>query len=136
MLARLESMLAPRALALAFALTLACGSSASDPAPPAATTPPPDDPQPPPYPAIAPSMPAAKSSGGPILATPNIIPIFFPGDADQDTLTTFVRALPSSAYWKEITSEYGVGATTTGDPIVVTNETAPQTITDPEVKTW
>jgi hypothetical protein len=77
-----------------------------------------------------------KSLGGPILATPKIIPIFFPSDPDADALTTFLGKLPVSAYWKEITHEYGIGATTTGAPITVANETAPGVITDPQVKTW
>jgi hypothetical protein len=71
-----------------------------------------------------------------VLGTPKIVPVFFTGDADADTLGKFLTALPASSYWKEVSATYGVGATTVAAPIVVSDTPAPTSIADAEVKTW
>ena len=88
------------------------------------------------FPAFLPDTPQVKSLGGPVIATPKIVPIFFPGDALQSTVTTMLAALPASAYWKEITKPYGIGATTTASAIVLDGESPPATITDDDFKKW
>ena len=68
-----------------------------------------------------PSAPQMGSNGGPILAAPEIVPIFFTGDSDmQAQLEAFLRAIPGSDYWKAVGSEYGVG-----DPTVLPSIVSP-----------
>jgi hypothetical protein len=58
------------------------------------------------------SLPAAVSSGGPVLASPHVQAIYFaefPYAAEMDRLLANLAASP---YWKQVTSEYGVGPLT------------------------
>jgi len=86
----------------------ACGDS----------NPPPDAPGTPTHP----SAPQMGSNGGPVLAAPEIVPIFFTGDDDmQAQLEAFLRAIPGSDYWHAVGSEYGVG-----DPTVLPSIVSPE----------
>ncbi len=57
-------------------------------------------------------LPLVVSSGGPVLAAPRVQPIFFPGFAYADDVSTFLSRLSASAYWPAVAAEYGVGELT------------------------
>jgi len=109
-------------LSLAFLGSFACSSSSGDggppPAPPAvdtsapsptATTPPAPPPAPP-KPPITPSFPTVESHGGPVIASPRVMPIVFAGDPLTTQIGDFAKKLAGSAFWSGLGSEYGVGA--------------------------
>ncbi len=124
----------------------ACGSSSEDAAPPATSPeagPLVDMPQDDggaadaevAYPAPHAGLPQVKTMGGPVLATPKVVPVFFPGFAFRTELLDFVPKLGKSAYWKAVGSEYGVGALTAETAIDITD--APDAIiTDDEIQAW
>jgi hypothetical protein len=85
------------------------------------------------YEADAPPAPQVLSAGGPVLATPEIVPIFFAGDDLQPAIESFLGALQSSAYWDITTSEYGVG-TPVIEPTIVTTDPPPTT--DDALQAW
>ena len=73
------------------------------------------------------SPPVVMSQGGPVLAAPKIVPIFFTGDDTMRVqVESFLGQLVGSTYWTAIASEYGVGALTLAPSIVVT-DAAPTT---------
>jgi hypothetical protein len=78
------------------------------------------------YPAPHPAAPQIQNLGGPILAQPHVVPIFFPGDDPllAGEIVDFLGKVGSTAYWAAITTEYGVGALTM-DPVVQLTEAAP-----------
>jgi hypothetical protein len=80
-------------------------------------------------------FPTAVRQGGPVIAAPKVIPIVFAGDPLADSVIDFTRKLGPSDYWKASASEYGVGAITSGD-LVVINEAPPALLDDTDVKTW
>lgn len=88
-----------------------------------------------PYPAVRASMPAMQSSGGPVLTAPKIVPVFFPGDADQARIEAFLHALPGSDYWKTVTAPYGIGATSIESSRVAA-EPAPGNVGDADIQKW
>ncbi len=87
------------------------------------------------FPAAHPATPKVTSYGGPVLKTPRIVPMIFSGDAYANDIKTFTQKIGGSAYWKAATTEYGVGAATAVDPIVLTVP-APGDITDDDVQTF
>jgi hypothetical protein len=81
-----------------------------------------------------PDAPVVMSGGGPVLAAPKVVPVFFATDsAAQPTLEAFLHALSGSSYWTTTTSEYGVGPLTIADSVVTSD--APPT-TDDALATW
>ena len=74
------------------------------------------------YPAIHPAQPQVVDLGGSVLATPKVIPIFFPGAKVQPDLEAFLGQLAASNYWTQVTSEYGVGKLTVGASLVWPND--------------
>jgi hypothetical protein len=81
-----------------------------------------------------PDAPVVMSGGGPVLATPKVVPIFFANDSvAQPMIEAFLHAIAGSAYWTTTTSEYGVGSLSIADSIVTTD--APPT-TDDALSTW
>ena len=89
------------------------------------------------YPAPFLQPPQVAFYGGPVLASPKIVPVFFSGD-DPTTVTAiedFVAKIGTTAYWTAAVSEYGVGAAA-GQPPVALTETAPVTIDDSAIQTW
>jgi hypothetical protein len=77
-------------------------------------------------------LPVAVNSGGAVLSAPRVQPIYlsgFPYAADMDRLFTNLAA---SAYWKQVTSEYGVGALTVL-PSDQSDIEVPSAITGPDV---
>ena len=117
------------------ALVLACGLAACGDnlaAPPDAPPPIPDAPAFVEAPHGA--APQVLSQGGPVLAAPRVVPIFFTGDdTARAQLADFLEQLAGSPYWTAITTEYGVGRLAIA-PSVVTADPPPQTDTD--LRAW
>jgi hypothetical protein len=55
-------------------------------------------------------LPTIVSLGGPVLATPRLQPIYFPGFPFAAETDAFLANLAKSQYWTEAVGEYGVGA--------------------------
>jgi hypothetical protein len=89
------------------------------------------------YPAAFPAPPQVVTGGGPVLASPQIYPVFFSNDdaANVAALTGFTMGIGSTPYWKAATSEYGVGPATGHAPIML-SQAAPATIDDSAIQTW
>ena len=89
------------------------------------------------YPAPFMAPPEVMRSGGPVLDEPRFVPVFFSND--DMTLVPRVfdyeKKVATSNYWKEVTSEYGVGPATVTNPVVL-SETATGTIDDSKIRTW
>ncbi|HEY2365626.1 MAG TPA: hypothetical protein VGH87_04530, partial [Polyangiaceae bacterium] len=79
--------------------------------------------------------PQVHDYGGPVLAQPSVVPVFFANDAEQPAIETFLNALSRSSYWTQATSEYGVGALAIGASVVTSNA-APPAITSADVERW
>lgn len=91
-----------------------------------------------PYPAPHPSAPTIRSLGGPVLASPHVIPIVFENDSLAPTIGSFTKALQGSQYWKATTSEYGIGDLSVDDVVVVpASDTLPgATISDAQIQAF
>jgi hypothetical protein len=87
------------------------------------------------YPAFALDVPQVVSGGGPTLATPKVLPIFYPGYDLQAGVVDFVSTVGATDYWKANTTEYGVGALVASTAIILT-DTPPTTIDDSAIQTW
>jgi hypothetical protein len=85
----------------------------------------------------APHSPAPREifGGGTVLSKPRIVPITYDNDPLRAKIELFVTKLGASSFWKEVTSEYGVGPAVSGRPVHL-SEAAPKTIDDVEVKAW
>ena len=79
--------------------------------------------------------PQIHDYGGAVLAHPEVVPVFFPNDADQPRIEAFVAALSASPYWSQTTAEYGVGPLAI-DPSIVSNDAPPPKITSAEIEAW
>jgi hypothetical protein len=73
--------------------------------------------------------------GGPVLASPNVVPVFFANDADQPQIEAFLSALSGSSYWDRATSEYGVGPLAISSSIV-TSDAPPLAIASADIEQW
>lgn len=130
-----------------FALLVLGAACSDDPAPPAAATPAdpapaekkpsvPSDPPPPPAKVHAkPTFPEVQSAGGPVITSPKVVPIVFAGDPLAAQITSFTKKMAGSAYWKGVATEYGVGAITALETVVV-DEAPPANLTASEIETW
>jgi hypothetical protein len=89
------------------------------------------------YPAPHAPAPQVVQGPGQVLANPNFIPVFFAGDdaSTESALEEFISKLGASAYWSTVTSEYGVGAATSGTPVILT-ETAAVTVDGSTIPAW
>lgn len=139
----------PSSLVLFFVSSLAACSAGSDPAPaPPATTvappapgpvppevDPPTAPEPPPPASFTPSFPYVENRGGSTIAKPHVVPIVFKGDPLTSDIGAFTQKLAGSAYWTSVATEYGVGALTASD-VVVLDETPPASTKSSEIETW
>ena len=83
----------------------------------------------------APTFPQLVNRGGPVLTSPKLVPIFFPGYDFTTQVTDFVSKVGATDYWKANTAEYGAGMATGGTPAMM-NEAAPAMITDQGIQTW
>jgi hypothetical protein len=75
------------------------------------------------------AAPQITSQGGPVLAHPKLVPIFFSNDTSPAPvqLQAFLQKLAASPYWHEVTAEYGVGPLTVTEPATLV---APDKIDD------
>jgi hypothetical protein len=89
------------------------------------------------YPAFKIDAPQVVSFGGPTMAAPKLVPVYFSNDDTTFTgqLTTFMSKLGASSFWLPAVSEYGVGVITSQTPIQLT-ESAPATLDDSDIQTW
>jgi hypothetical protein len=58
-------------------------------------------------------LPTVISLGGPVLSAPRVQAIYFPGFDLAADIDGFLGGLGGSAYWQQVTAEYGVGRLTT-----------------------
>jgi len=124
----------PKPWGIAVVFVAACGGSDNHDAVDAATSVDASPDAPGPFEAPHGTAPQVVSLGGPVLATPKVVPIFFTGDSTmQAQVEAFLGMLPGSPYWNATTSEYGVGDVTIGTSIVTT-DTAPTT--DTALESW
>lgn len=88
------------------------------------------------YPAPHPPMPElVNAMGGPVLASPKVKLVFYPGYTLEPYLTTFAQAMSTSTYWTQTTSEYGVGSLAYSGAVDLA-DTPPATITQAAVHAW
>lgn len=123
----------------------ACGGSTPDAAQDAGQTPEeagtqPDASAPPQsFPAFAVDAPQVDNLGGPVLASPKITPVFFPGFDYASELADMASKIGASSYWGPL-AEYGVGPLVSNTPITLTsNDIQPADIgdiTDADIKAW
>ncbi len=106
-----------------------------DTTPPPAADPPPVAPPPPAKPPFAPSFPTVASRGGPVIASPRVVPIVFKGDTMQTDIDAFTKKLAASTFWTGVATEYGVGTLTASDVIVV-DETPAMKLSSGEIESW
>lgn len=64
-------------------------------------------------------FPQSVNAGGSVVASPNVIPVFFANDAFQPQIEDFLSKVPSSAFWSALRTEYAVGPLTVGTSIVL-----------------
>jgi len=90
-----------------------------------------------PFPFFAFDLPRLHDYGGPVLATPKVVPIFFAHeDASKITaVTDFFGKLPASSYWTNVAQEYGVTSLTIAQALTL-SENAPQAIDDKGIESW
>jgi hypothetical protein len=72
-------------------------------------------------PAFTPSMPRMVNTGGPILSHPDIVTVTFANDPNAALFESIGDAIGATDYWRQITSEYGVGPATGGKHVRVPN---------------
>ncbi|HEX3344956.1 MAG TPA: hypothetical protein VHS09_10305, partial [Polyangiaceae bacterium] len=77
------------------------GGDASDEAPSA-----------PAYPAFTVDAPQIRKNQGGVLASPVVVTVTWPGDANAAAYEGFGDAVGTSSYWSATTAEYGVGPAT------------------------
>jgi hypothetical protein len=89
------------------------------------------------YPAFTIDAPQVVSFGGPTLAAPKLVPVYFANDDTEFTsqLTTFMNKLGTSAFWLPAVTEYGVGAISCATPVQLTDN-APASIDDADIQPW
>ena len=58
------------------------------------------------------SAPRIVSAGGPVLTAPRLVVVTFGDEPFAAELETFAKSIGTSDYWKDTTSEYGVGPAT------------------------
>lgn len=79
-----------------------------------------------------PPLPQVTTFGGPIMAHPQLVPIFFSDDPDITTLTSFSRWIVTSDWLADAGAEYGVGAGSVLGTVQL-GTPAPTAITDAQV---
>jgi hypothetical protein len=65
-------------------------------------------------PAFTPNMPRMVNTGGPVLSHPDIVTVTFANDPNAPLFESMADAIGATDYWRQITSEYGVGPATSG----------------------
>jgi hypothetical protein len=77
-----------------------------------------------------------NTGGGPVLTTPKVHLVFYPGYPYETQLEEFAQKMTTATYWSTTTSEYGVGALSYGGAIELTGQTAPGSIMSTDIQTW
>jgi hypothetical protein len=106
------------------------GAQAGDDAGPSsdAPAPPPDDG---PWPAGHYPMPQFTNMGGPVVASPKLIPVTFVGNTRRDAIRTFMtQFVADTDWWTAISSGWGVGTPSLGTAIELPDTVSGQTIDD------
>jgi hypothetical protein len=86
------------------------------------------------YPAFTVDVAKVIANGGPVLKAPVVVTITWSSDPDAATYNALGDAMGPSTYWKDVSSEYGVGPTASGSPNHISITTAaPTTISDDEL---
>jgi hypothetical protein len=77
-----------------------------------------------------------NDNDGGVLTSPRLIAVTFPDDTQAAPIDAFTAAIGASAYWKAVTSEYGVGAASGG--AITSLEAAPPTVNESasDAETW
>ena len=84
-------------------------------------------------PTLASVMPQIRNGSGPTLTAPKAIVISFPGDPIAADYEAAASTIAGSPYWKNTTSEYGVGALTALAPVHL-QAAAPASLTDDQIQ--
>lgn len=89
------------------------------------------------YPAPHPAAPKVAWSGGTVLKAPKIYPVFFSNDdpTTKGQIADFVSKIGATEYWKETTTEYGVGPATGEAPIELA-EPSTGVFDDNAIQSW
>ncbi len=84
-------------------------------------------------------MPRIVDLGGPVLQSPNIVPVFF-ADDDPNTVSQmgdFVSKVPRSPWWTTVVGEYQVSQATVTPPVQLASSDNPATqIDDSQIAAW
>jgi hypothetical protein len=65
-----------------------------------------------PYPAFQPDAPQIVNNGGTVMTAPVVVTVTWDGDANRTAYEALDDSVGRSRYWREVSSEYGVGAMT------------------------
>ena len=89
------------------------------------------------YPAAFPAPAQGVTSGGPVLAAPRLVPVFFANDDAQvkAKVSDFMARVGATAYWKATTSEYGVGPASAAAAVTLA-ESAPDSVDEASIAKW
>ena len=89
------------------------------------------------YPAPHADPPEVVSAGGPVLASPKIVPVFFANELPEtaSSVEDFEKRIGSTQYWAATTAEYGVGPAT-ALPAIHLGEVPEGIIDDEEIQAW
>jgi hypothetical protein len=89
------------------------------------------------YPAPHADSPFVQDFGGPTVAAPKIVPIFFEGELPSviAQVTDFENKVGATMYWAAVTAEYGV-APAVALPVINVPEIQPSTVDDSTIQTW
>ena len=88
------------------------------------------------YPAFKPDMGQIVDNGGLVLSNPVVVSITWDSDPSQSMFDSFADGIGATKYWAATTTEYGVGAITSGAANHVHMSTAaPASIADSDLQT-
>jgi hypothetical protein len=83
-----------------------------------------------------PPLPQVKNFGGPVVATPHIVTITFPGDPYVTQIDDFGAKLGATSYFTNNMAEYGVAPATLRMAVHLTSNPWPTTVDDTAIKSW
>jgi hypothetical protein len=85
--------------------------------------------------AVPANPPRVVSGGGPVLASPLFQSITFSNYDLTESVDDFVARIGGTRYWRQATSEYGVGPASSAPPVHV-DQGSPLTLDDSTLQTW
>jgi hypothetical protein len=86
------------------------------------------------YEAFPPDLPSIVDNGGPKLTSPKLVTVTWASDTSAAVMQDFDEKIGASAYWRETTSEYGIGPAHNQN--VVLSSAPPATWEDAQIDTW